>query len=97
MLADREVHMAISAELTFRDTTLRQSDETLPMADLESGGQGPAGPVVHRLTETDDGIRIPDVWDSRDEFDRFWEAMGAVTLSTRTGAGVRLLPSYTTT
>jgi hypothetical protein len=35
------------------------------------GGKGAPGGLFHWVTKTDDGIRITDVWDSKETFDKF--------------------------
>jgi hypothetical protein len=38
---------------------------------LSPGGQGAPGGIFHWVTKTDDGIRIVDVWESKEVFERF--------------------------
>lgn len=33
----------------------------------------PEGAIIHTATETPDGVRIMDVWESREAFERFME------------------------
>ena len=40
---------------------------------LENGGQAPPGALFHWAAETDSGLRVVDVWESREAFDRFAE------------------------
>ena len=36
-----------------------------------TGGNIPPGAISHWTAETDDGLRVVDVWESREKFDRF--------------------------
>ena len=63
--------MVIGVQLDFKGATLEQYDEV-----LEKGGYLPGGPSVsealfHWVTKTDDGIRIIDVWESRQAFETY--------------------------
>ena len=44
------------------------------------GGPGGPGGLYHWVTKTDDGLRVVDVWESPEQFQRFAdEAIGPIT------------------
>ena len=45
----------------------------LTLARLELCGKLPSGGVYHVAGPTDDGFRVVDVWESQEDFDRFFE------------------------
>ncbi len=63
--------MAIGFLLEFAGATSDQYDRTL--ARLELGGKLPSGGRFHIAGPTDDGFRVVDVWETQDDFDRFFE------------------------
>ena len=63
--------MPIAVEMTFRGATLDQYDQILQRMGLVQGGPMPDGGISHWVAGTDDGIRVVDVWESREQFDRF--------------------------
>lgn len=63
--------MAVAVEMNFLGATLDQYDQILEKMGLTRRGAGPPGAISHWVAETDDGIRVVDVWDSREAFDRF--------------------------
>jgi hypothetical protein len=72
--------MAIAVVLEFAGATLDQYDQVIEKMGLTPGGPGPAGGLFHWVTATDDGIRVTDVWESREVFDQFAEnQIGPVT------------------
>ncbi len=40
---------------------------------LTPGGSTPANAISHWVAKTDDGLRVVDVWESREAFDRYAE------------------------
>jgi hypothetical protein len=47
---------------------------------LTKGGQAAPGTISHCVAKTDSGIRVCDVWESREKFDRFaQEQVGPIT------------------
>ncbi len=62
--------MAVAVEATFPGTTSDQYDEAIKLMGLTSGGRHP-GALFHWVTETDDGFRVTDVWESKEKFERF--------------------------
>ena len=65
--------MAVAVILDFEGATLDQYDQVIERMGLEPGGDVPDGALFHWVTATDDGIRVVDVWESREVFDRFAE------------------------
>jgi hypothetical protein len=63
--------MAIAAILDFPGGTLEQYDQVIDAMGLKPGGDGPPGAIFHWVARTDDGIRVVDVWETREHFDRF--------------------------
>jgi hypothetical protein len=65
--------MAIAVVLEFPNTTTDQYDQVIERMGLTPRGSGPPGALFHWATQTDDGLRVTDVWESREVFDRFNE------------------------
>jgi hypothetical protein len=66
--------MAVAVQLDFRGATLKHYDQALEWLGLLPGGPAARNQLFHWVTETDDGIRLIDVWDSREAFEKFFEA-----------------------
>ena len=72
--------MAIGVQLDFNGATLDQYDEVVAKMGFEPGGRGAPGGLFHWVTKTDNGIRVTDVWESREIFERFaQEQIGPIT------------------
>jgi hypothetical protein len=65
--------MPVAVEMNFRGATLDQYDQVLEKMGLTPGGAAPPGAISHWAAKTDDGIRVVDVWETREAFDRFAE------------------------
>jgi hypothetical protein len=65
--------MAIAVQLDFPGGTLEQYDQVIKKMGFRPGGPGAPGGIFHWVTKTDDGIRVTDVWESREQFERFSE------------------------
>lgn len=65
--------MAVAMQMEFRGGTLDQYDQVMDKMGLRPGGgtDRPQGLLFHWVMQTDDGIRVTDVWESRDQFDQF--------------------------
>jgi len=63
--------MAIGVQIDFRNVTLDQYDEVTERTGFLPGGPAVSGSLFHWATKTNDGIRIVDVWESRQAFDTF--------------------------
>ena len=72
--------MAIAVQMDFEGATLDQYDEVCQLMGLTPKGPGPAGAISHFATMTDSGLRVVDVWETREHFDKFaQEQIGPVT------------------
>lgn len=72
--------MAVGVELNFRGATLEQYDEVVKRMGYTPGGSGAPGGLFHWVTKTDDGIRVVDVWETPEQFQRFAEEkIGPIT------------------
>ena len=63
--------MAIGVQQDFPQATLAQYDEVVKKMGFRPGGPGAPGGLFHWVTKTDSGIRVIDVWESRDQFEKF--------------------------
>lgn len=63
--------MAIAVQLDFEGATLAQYDEVCQKMGLTPAGPGPAGAISHFVTATASGMRVVDVWKTREEFEKF--------------------------
>jgi hypothetical protein len=73
--------MAVAITMDFTGGTLAQYDEVIAKMGFEPGGPGaPDGGLFHWVTATDDGIRVTDVWETPEQFQRFAEEeIGPIT------------------
>jgi hypothetical protein len=72
--------MAVAIVMEFPEGTLQQYDEVVDRMGFTPGGAGPPESLSHWVIETDDGIRITDVWVSKEAFDAFAEEkIGPIT------------------
>jgi hypothetical protein len=60
--------MTVAVVMDFEGVTLGQYDQTMEIMGLEGN---PEGALFHWVTATDDGIRVVDVWESREQFEAF--------------------------
>lgn len=63
--------MPIAVVLDFAGATLEQYDRVNELMGLTQRGPGPPGALFHWATATETGIRVTDVWESREQFERF--------------------------
>ena len=63
--------MAIAVEMNFRGATMEQYDQIIEKMGLTPAGATPPGAISHWVAKTDDGMRVVDVWETREAFDRF--------------------------
>jgi hypothetical protein len=63
--------MAIAVQMDFDGATLDQYDEICKMMGLTPKGPGPTGAISHFATTPDAGLRVVDVWQTREQFDKF--------------------------
>ena len=65
--------MAVAVQLDFEGATLDQYDAVCKLMGLTPKGPGPKGAISHFATMTNAGLRVVDVWESREQFDKFAE------------------------
>lgn len=63
--------MAVGVQVDFKGATLAQYDEIIQKMGFRPGGPGAPGCVSHWVMKTDDGMRVTDVWESQDAFEKF--------------------------
>jgi hypothetical protein len=63
--------MAVAVEMNFRGATLDQYDQVIEAMGFTPGGPGGPGGLFHWVTKTDDGIRVVDVWESKEQYEHF--------------------------
>jgi hypothetical protein len=63
--------MAVAIEMNFKGATLEQYDEVLKLMGLDGGEPAPPGGLFHWVAKVADGLRIVDVWETREQFDKF--------------------------
>ena len=72
--------MAVGIVLEFKGGTLAQYDEVIKKMGLSPGGTTPPGAKFHWVAQTDDGLFIVDVWETKEVFDKFAEEkIGPIT------------------
>ncbi len=63
--------MAIGVRLDFKGATLEQYDQVVERLGFLPGGPAPPEVLFHWVAKTDDGIRVTDVWRSKEDFEEF--------------------------
>jgi hypothetical protein len=63
--------MAIAVFITCPGVTLEQYDQAIEIGGLLPGEPLPPEGLFHWVTETEDGILVVNVWESREGFDKF--------------------------
>jgi hypothetical protein len=63
--------MPVAVEMTFTGVTLDDYDKVISHMGLTPGGAAPPGALFHWVTATDDGVRVVDVWESKERFEEF--------------------------
>ena len=72
--------VAVGVQVDFKGMTLEQYDEVIKQMGFEPRGAGPG--LFHWVTKTDDGIRVTDVWETQEDFEKFAEEkIGPITQS----------------
>jgi hypothetical protein len=59
--------------MEFKDTSLEQYDQVVQKMGFSPGGAGASGGIFHWVTKTNSGIRVTDVWESKEQFEQFAE------------------------
>ncbi len=70
--------MAVAVQIDVPGVTIQQYDLAIEVAGFLRGGPLPVGGLFHWVAKTDTGIRIVNVWASRDLFDEFAETQAAI-------------------
>jgi hypothetical protein len=65
--------VAVGVVMEFEGGTIDQYDQVIEKMGLRPGGAGPPGALFHWAEETDGGVRVTDVWETREQFDDFAE------------------------
>jgi len=65
--------MAVAVEVTLPGATLELYDEIVAASGFTPGGPGAPGCLFHWVTQTYGGLRVVDVWSSREVFVQFAE------------------------
>ncbi len=63
--------MAVAVQMDFDGGTTDQYDEVCRKMGLTPKGPGPTGAISHFATMTDSGLRIVDVWETQEQFEKF--------------------------
>lgn len=72
--------MPVAIVMEFKGATLAQYNEVNQKMGLTPGGPGPSGSIFHWAAEEDGTLIVTDVWESREQFDRFaQETMGPLS------------------
>ena len=72
--------VAVGVQVEFKGMTLEQYDEVIKRMGFEPQGAGGPGALFHWVTKTSDGIRVTDVWDNQEDFEKFAEEkIGPIT------------------
>ncbi len=70
--------MAVAVQIDVRGVTVEQYDLAVEFAGFLQGGLLPSGGLFHWVAETDAGVRIVNVWASRELFDKFAETQATI-------------------
>jgi hypothetical protein len=65
--------MTVGVQLDFPGVTLDQYDQAIERMGLLPGGPSARHELFHWVTKTESGIRIVDVWESREAYEEFAE------------------------
>ncbi len=65
--------MAVAIVMDFKGATLEQYDEVIRNMGFEPGGPGAPGGLSHWVTATDEGFRVTDVWETKEQYMQFAE------------------------
>lgn len=63
--------MAVGVVMDFEGATSDQYDEVVRLMGFSPRGAGAPGSVFHWVAKTDGGLRITDVWETREQFEAF--------------------------
>ena len=72
--------VAVGVQADFKGMTLEQYDQVIEQMGFSPRGAGGPGELFHWVTQTADGIRVTDVWESQEDFEKFAEEkIGPIT------------------
>jgi len=63
--------VAVGVQQDFKGMTLDQYDQVINQMGLTPRGAGGPGSLFHWVTKTADGVRVTDVWESKEAFEKF--------------------------
>jgi hypothetical protein len=64
--------MTVAVIQDFEGATLQQYDQIIEKMGITPGGKhSDPGCLFHWVTKTNDGLRVVDVWKTREQFDKF--------------------------
>ena len=63
--------MPVAVEMNFKGATLDQYDQIIQKMGLTPGGATPPAAISHWVAQTDEGIRVVDVWETQEAYDQF--------------------------
>jgi hypothetical protein len=69
--AEGGVVMAVAVEMEFSGATLAQYDQAVEGMGFQPKGTHRRGCLFHWAAGTDNGFRVVDVWETREQFERF--------------------------
>jgi hypothetical protein len=70
--------MAIAIQIDIPGVKLDRYDEAVEIAGFLPGGPASPGALFHWVAKIDDGIRIVNVWESRERYDQFSARQAAI-------------------
>ncbi len=62
--------MAVAVEMSFKGGTLEQYDQVTALMGFPEKPL-PAGAIFHWAAATEDGLRVVDVWETKEQFEQF--------------------------
>jgi len=65
--------MAVAVVMDFAGATLEQYDRVMELMGLAPRGPAAPGGLFHWVARTDTGIRVVDVWETKEQFEKFAE------------------------
>jgi hypothetical protein len=72
--------MAIAVQMDFAGGTLAQYDNVIAKMGFRHHGTGAPGALFHWVTKSSHGVRVVDVWETRELFEKFGkEKIGPIT------------------
>lgn len=63
--------MAIAVQMDFEGGTTDQYDQVIERMRFGPNGPGAPGSLFHWVTQSEPGIRVTDVWESKEQFEKF--------------------------